>query len=140
MGPYVDATTTPKPSLLFIKRAATKCLPVHVLARSNKSSFHANIIPPDLPEAAMATCASPLPQPRDVQICWSTRVSIVSWRRIISAPHSRKYRPMMPRHLASRSPCTFQLMHFMEVPTKLHSQPPSDGPHPLLVEVVRTLG
>ena len=112
-GPYEEAITMALPSILYTRRAATTCRPSHVSNRSKITSFQANIMPPDRPEPAMKTCDSPLPQPSDVQIRCSRWVSIVSCRHMTSAPHSRRYRLTMPRLRSSRSPCTFQEMHFM---------------------------
>ena len=106
-GPYAKAITIALSSILYTRRVATTCRPSHVLDWSKVASFEANIMPPDRLEAAMETCDSPLPQPSEVQIRYSRWVNIVSCRHMTSAPHSRKYRPTMPRLRSSCSPRTF---------------------------------
>ena len=81
-------------------------------------------MPPDISDASIATWAAPLPHPSVVQVRCSTWASIVSWRTIISTPHTRRYWPTIPCLLSSRSPRTFQLMHFIGVRTHLRVQPP----------------
>ena len=67
-GPYTEAVTKVEPSILFTRRAATTCRLSHVSARSKVASFQANMMPPDRPDAAMATYDSPLPQPSEVHV------------------------------------------------------------------------
>ena len=123
---YAEAITIAMPSILFTSWAATTCCPSHVSDQSKVASFQANMMPLDQPEAAMETYDSPLPQPSKVHVRCSGWVNIVSCKQMMSAPHSRRYRPTVPHLLSSHRPRTFQVMHFMVSRTRhpLHVRPP----------------